>query len=243
MPDASRRHLLELQPGVLGLRERAVHVGELAGDAAHLDEVGGDRRRADRQLELGLAQARGGRARRRASRSGAGRRPWTASAASRAPPSTWRVPSAVRPEPAALPSIGAGAFPLREPAGAGAGGCRPRGVGPAPVAAAAAASASHGPAVGHGLAPGPVAAVERARPALRRPPTAGRRSSRAGAGRATRPAGWPGVSARNASIASRAAMSRWLVGSSRSSRFDGHDARAGPARGAIARRRRATGPP
>src|SRR4029077_3833441 len=52
----SGRPLLEIEPGILGSGERDVDIGQLARDAAHLDEVGLDARVADRELEVALAQ-------------------------------------------------------------------------------------------------------------------------------------------------------------------------------------------
>ena len=59
-PPPSRGALLELEPGLLGRRQRDLDVGELARDPRHLDVVRGDGRVAERQLEVALAQAEPG---------------------------------------------------------------------------------------------------------------------------------------------------------------------------------------
>ena len=178
----------------------------------------GDRRGAHRELELALAQAEPRQLRverlplpavgvLRQLRRASGARP-TGAAAGAAPSGAGAAAAGV--------ATGVPAGPL------GARRRRSRRVEPGrPRFARRRGLGLDGPAVGDRRAPGAVAAVERDRERRRRRPTAARRSSRAGAGRGRRRAIVAGDSARNASIASRAAMSRWFVGSSSSSRFDG----------------------
>ena len=228
-PRRSRRLLLELEPRVLGLGERPLDVGELAGDPAHLDEVRRDRRRPDRQLQLaapeaearqlaveGLAPAPVGLLRQLLARPvGRG-----AAAGDGAP-----LPTALRPV----------SQRLRSP--------RRRAPRPAPCRGWRVAPPRPRPSSPPRPPPATRGSRRRTAPrARRRPPTAARRSSPAAAGRATRRRSSPaprrgtprsprGRRCRGGWSARRAAAG-WTAGCP-----------AARARGATARRPTAGGPP
>ena len=205
------------QPRVLGDRQRAVDVGQLARDAPHLDEVRRHRRIAHRQLEMTLAQPQPRQLRiqrrlllpirilrqllqlppGRAGRDGGAiaiagqRRGRVDGGTSRRRQRAGDARGAVLARPAARYRFPRSATPLCD-----------------------------GPPVGHGRAPRPIPTIEcRRRPS----PTTHSGSHTVSSNRRSceTTSNVAGESRMNASIASRAGMSRWFVGSSSSSRFDG----------------------